>query len=253
MKKQILWVALLLAAVTAQAQYTASTQTNNINGTTTSWPGIYMIGSNTWHHDVLIIQSAGKLTNTTGYLGYGAANSNNLALITGAGSIWSNDANLYVGFSGAANTLIVTNGGTVYDAGGYLGYNATASNNVPLVTGAGSVWDQKAAEFDVGWYGAGNTVTITNGGKMISGVTYLGQNAGANSNTMLVTGGGTAEQYFQIQYDYAAADSDGLGNDIALTLTTIPEPGALGLGALALGGTYLLRRRVHGKKKRWNS
>ena len=88
---------------------------------------------------------------------------------------------------------------------------------------------------------------------------YLADAGGANDGTALlnhalfgVLGGGTAEQYFQIQYDYTAADSDGLGNDITLTLTMIPEPGALSLGALALGGTYLLRRRVRGKNKHWN-
>jgi hypothetical protein len=43
-----------------------------------------------------------------------------------------------------------------------------------------------------------------------------------------------------------------LGNDIALTLTMIPESGSLSLGAQALGGAYLLRRRVQRKKKRWN-
>ena len=85
MKKTILFMTVLLAAGTAPAQYTGSTQTNTISGVTSNWPGDYIIGSNTWHHDVLIVQNAGTLTNASGYLGYDAANSNNAALITGVG------------------------------------------------------------------------------------------------------------------------------------------------------------------------
>ncbi len=55
-----LWAGLQPAA----GQYTSNYQTNTISGVASSWPGDYVVGSNTLA-DVLLIKSGGTLTMAT--------------------------------------------------------------------------------------------------------------------------------------------------------------------------------------------
>ncbi len=135
----------------------------------------------------LILSNGGRVVNTVGYIGYNASSKSNSVLVTGDGSVWSNRVSLYVGRNGSGNSLTVSNGGRVVNGNGYIGAATSAVNNSVLVTGARSLWSNRLALF-LGQYGSDNNLTVSNGGRVVSGTGYIGYYTGANSNSALVTG-----------------------------------------------------------------
>jgi T5SS/PEP-CTERM-associated repeat protein len=193
-------IGILLGAVgmalmpVAQAQYSANYQTNLISGVTSNWPGSYIVGSNTFL-DALQIANGGVLSNGTGYIGYETSSSNNVASVATVGSVWSNAHNFYVGYSGAGNQLVITNGGSLvcgpnFPDAGYIGFNSSSSNNAVLISGSGSVWKTGDRVY-LGENGAGNWLTITNGGLVSCSTVYVGDQASSSSNRILVSGSGS--------------------------------------------------------------
>ena len=126
-------------------------------------------------------------TNTTTYIGRNESSSNNTVLVDNG--TWSNYCDLIVGSSGAGNTLTIMHSGTVFSVNGYIGENSSASNNAVIVTGNNSVWNTGTNA--VGGDGSGNTLTITNGGKVSTIVSTIGYGTNANNNAATVTGAGS--------------------------------------------------------------
>ena len=93
---------------------------------------------------------------------------------------------LYVG-SNNLDSLTITNGGQVLDSIGYIGFNASASNNNALVGGSGSLWSNSS--LFVGYAGAGNSLTLTNGGTVSATNIVLGARASSTGNVVTVSGG----------------------------------------------------------------
>ena len=179
-----LWAGLLPAS----GQYTSNYQTNTISGVASSWPGDYVVGSNT-HAEVLLIKSGGALSTADGYVGYLAASVSNSVMVAGTGSVWTNGF-MYLGYDGGWNTMVISNAGSVVETGQatFVGYDTTSSSNRVLVTGTNSVWNC-AGHFFMGNGGSGNSLVITNGGSVVSGgVVYLGELSVSSNNTALVTG-----------------------------------------------------------------
>ena len=125
-----------------------------------------------------------------GVVGYGASSSNNWALITGSNSVWSCAERVFVGFNGPANTLVISNGGRVIDANGYLGGNPGSDGNNALVVSTNSVWTN-SADLYVGDFGVGNSLVISNAGRVFSSNGFLGRNPGSDNNRALVAGAGS--------------------------------------------------------------
>ena len=128
-------------------------------------------------------------------IGWGAASSNNSVLVTGPDSLWTNssyqrlgNAGLVVGYGGSGNSLIISNGGTVavvFDS--LIGYESTSSNNSVLVTDVGSLWTNSGDLF-IGKAGSGNSLVISNGGKVFNAMGYIGSESTATGNLVTVTG-----------------------------------------------------------------
>ena len=147
--------------------------------------------------NTMTIASSGTVFNITGRIGWYSEASSNAVLVTGSGSLWNNSGELHIGENGTANTLTISNGGAVYDSYGILSaqnYNSVCSNNAVVVTGAGSAWTN-SSDLVVGRFGPGNTVTITNQGKVVSSSTHIGgawsPSDACNSNAVVVTGSGS--------------------------------------------------------------
>jgi len=104
--------------------------------------------------------------------------------LAGAGGIAIGDN------SGSTPTLAVGNGARLNAGVGYLGLSADETG-AALVTGPGSIWSNSSSLI-VGYYGAGNQLTITNGGKVFNGLGVLGFYSFSSNNTVLVTGTGSA-------------------------------------------------------------
>lgn len=112
-------------------------------------------------------------------------------IISSVTSNWS--GNYLVGSNTFADALLIQNSGVLSNGIGYLGYEVNSSNNSALVTDPGSIWSNRSALI-VGWLGAGNSVVISNGGRLVSnpspfnGSGYLGYNSSSSNNHVLVTG-----------------------------------------------------------------
>ena len=154
----------------------------------------------------LVISNGGQVVNYYRYgcMGYNFSSSNNSVLVTGAGSVWSASEELDVGYSGAGNSLVISDGGLVVSLlGGHMGYDSSSSSNSVLVTGAGSVWSA-SEELDVGYWGGGNSLVISNGGLVVNDIGYVGS-WGSSSNSVLVTGPGSVWTNCEVDVGYSGA------------------------------------------------
>jgi fibronectin-binding autotransporter adhesin len=138
----------------------------------------------------LEISNGGRVEGIRGYIGYGTNSSNNTVLVTGTNSngisTWTNSDDLYVGYDGSGNSLTIESGATVANTFGYIGYGTNSSNNFAVVTGAGSTWSNNG-NFIVGHFGSSNRLIISNGGNVLGGDSYIGDQPGSSNNYVLVT------------------------------------------------------------------
>jgi len=142
------------------------------------------------------ILNRGVASNVNAVVGNQVGANNNSALVNNG--TWINTGDLTVGNLASFNTMTIINTGLVNDVNGTIGYAAGANNNAAIVTGPGSVWNN-SGELTVGRLGAFNSLTVSNGGVVnnsgagnVGGNYNAGVGAGANSNTVLVTGPGSA-------------------------------------------------------------
>jgi autotransporter family porin len=99
-----------------------------------------------------------------------------------------------VGSNTIADVLLIKSGGTLSCDGGYLGYETDSSNNTAVVTGTGSVWKAGIVgvpNLYVGYSGAGNSLVISNRGRVSFSFHYIGYNSTSSNNSVLVSGAGS--------------------------------------------------------------
>ena len=154
--------------------------------------------------------------------GYGPPNAdgNSLTVTNGARVLIGGD--LYVGYYGSSNTMTIASGGQVFNNYGFIGYDGSlgGAGNSVLVTGSGSLWSN-AYDVILGDYdGYGppnsdrNSLTVTNGGMVISGGDlYVGYYGSSNSMT-IASGGQVFNNYGYIGYD---GNLGGIGNSVLVT------------------------------------
>ena len=133
----------------------------------------------------LTVQGGGQFASSNAYVGHHYTALSNTVLVTGSGARWSNQWNLYVGSEGSGNGLIVSNAGQVSSFNGYIGGDTNGHDNLVLVTGSGSQFTNTGA-LVVGFYTGGNSLTVSNGGKVICDTAQVGV-IGSN-NVAFVTG-----------------------------------------------------------------
>jgi T5SS/PEP-CTERM-associated repeat protein len=138
--------------------------------------------------------AGGRMSDTSGQIGYADGSSNNIASVTGPGTVWSNRTDLFIGFSSPANQLLITEGGFVTSGNGVVGNNPTALGNLALIAGSGSVWSNRDV-LTVGASGAGNSLILSNGGFVSSSTlkfpatNFVGY--ASDSNSVLVSDPGS--------------------------------------------------------------
>jgi T5SS/PEP-CTERM-associated repeat protein/autotransporter-associated beta strand protein len=135
----------------------------------------------------LVISNGGKAavsrSSSVGFFG-----SSNSVLVTGTNSLWTNGIQLNVGdMETSGNSLVISNGGRVAGIFGTLGRQNTASNNTAMVTGTDSLWTN-SGKTTIGSDGSGNSLVISNGGRVQNNEGFIGENATALNNSVLVTG-----------------------------------------------------------------
>ncbi|MFG1418080.1 autotransporter-associated beta strand repeat-containing protein, partial [Xanthobacter sp. V0B-10] len=136
----------------------------------------------------LTVADGGTVTSGSGYLGV-YSNAIGIATVTGAGSSWNlGTSTLYIGYDGGTGTLNIENGGTVTSGAAILA-ETSSSPGTANVTGAGSTWNLGIGSLSVGASGTG-VLTVSNGGTVLSGESYIGEYGGA-SGAATVTGTGS--------------------------------------------------------------
>lgn len=191
------------AKVTSSSGYIGFSANSNgtvtIDGTGSQWTdsGKLDIGGSSYFLDTtatgtgtFTISNGGKVTNTTGTLGYqsGALGTVN---VTGTGSQWLSSGLLTIGSNGRG-VLNISNGGTVTSTGARiwsLGSNATQSS--ASLTGTGSSWTNTGTLTILGYGGgAGATFTLGTGASFSSsGLITLGGGSASGAATITQTGG----------------------------------------------------------------
>lgn len=142
----------------------------------------------------LRIEDGGQVNNDSGNMGANALDDGNEVLVTGPGALWTNRLNLWVGLNGAMNRLVVSNGGWVVSSNGSVGAPASTGghSNLVTVTGAGSTWSNRA-NVTVGYRASGNQLIASNGASLFAGGdAVVGLNNTAPSNSLVITGPGSA-------------------------------------------------------------
>jgi T5SS/PEP-CTERM-associated repeat protein len=94
--------------------------------------------------------------------------------------------NLYVGNNSSGVTTNFTSGTNPYD-NTYVGYTPDSSNNTLNVSGAGTLLTNYT-DIYVGYEGSSNNLTIADGGTVASVDGFIGSDAAASNNSVLVTG-----------------------------------------------------------------
>ncbi|MBI5684666.1 MAG: hypothetical protein HZC54_06270 [Verrucomicrobia bacterium] len=142
--------------------------------------------------NVLSILDGAMTRNTDAYIGFDTDANNNAVAVIGPGSVWSNSGNLRVSYNNNfGNNLTIANSGQVFDAAGYIGsWSGDSRSNWVLVTGTNSIWRNSGSVF-VGDEGHDNTLTISSGGQVLNTDGYIGNNASASNNAVLVSGTGS--------------------------------------------------------------
>lgn len=162
-----------------------------IAGANSAWvnSGELQVG-NAGAGNALSILEGARVLSSQGIVGNAIGASNNAVTVTGSGSLWSNANNFQVGNFGGLNRLMVSEGGRLINGAGYVGYDSDSSNNYALVTGPGSLWTN-ATDLTVGFQGAGNLLVVSNAGQVADRHGFIGFQAGANSNQVVVAGTNT--------------------------------------------------------------
>jgi len=147
------------------------------------------IGYNGSGGNNLTIAGGGVFNGTTAFVGYTTNTASNSVLVTGDGSSWTNSGDLNFGRYSSGNSMVVSDGGLVSAANLYMSRFAGGGNTIQ-VTGSGSRLVANSG-FEIGEAGTGgNSVTISNGGRVEnnSGYGFIGYAATASNNSVTVTG-----------------------------------------------------------------
>jgi T5SS/PEP-CTERM-associated repeat protein/autotransporter-associated beta strand protein len=107
--------------------------------------------------------------------------------LTVKGTLSVTNETFYIGKGTADNSMIISNGGSVTGDNTVIGSEAGATNNRVVVTGVGSLWTNSGS-LSVGFAGSGNSMLISNGGKVYNAGGYIGHEASAVGNLVTVTG-----------------------------------------------------------------
>ncbi len=137
----------------------------------------------------LVVSNGAKLT--TGVLSVGQHSISNSAFFTGTTTVISNAGELVIGNTGGAalNNVTISGGAYLLSADTKVGWEG--SSNSVLATGIDTVWDNIGA-VAVGQFGAGNSVSVSDGARVYSSALNIG--IYSLSNSASISGNGSSWQ-----------------------------------------------------------
>ena len=104
--------------------------------------------------------------------------------------MWSN-ANLYLGFSGGGNTMVISNAGRVANSLGHIRCQRRHEQQQPRPGHRHQFGLGLRQQFVPGATGSGNSLVISNGGRVNDSYSELGGESTSSGNSALITGPGS--------------------------------------------------------------
>jgi fibronectin-binding autotransporter adhesin len=200
----------------AQAELVPDGGSAVIEGVTTNG-GIVYVGNDRSFTSLLVTNAS--VTNVIEFwIGHHAASRSNSVVLTGAATTWLSPSATIVGNSGAFNRLEIRDGAYLTNREARIGL--IGGTNIAIVSGTNSLWDMQwrvstsHGRMTVGMFGGGNTLLITNGGKVADGFAYIGWDSGANGNQVIVTDPGSLWSHTNTTW---YVGYDGGGNSLIIT------------------------------------
>jgi len=176
---------------------------------------------------MLSIENGGRLTSVQLQIGAVSGDTNVTIRMAGAGSrLFISDTSHFIdiGSITSGNSMIVSNGGLVDWGPSQQGYNqsiigdaVTANNNTVIVTDTNSYWNLHTTFLVVGNSGSENSLIISNGGHVACWRGYVGNQSGANSNSLTMYGPGSQLTFNMYNStDFFVGNGGGSGNALNL-------------------------------------
>ncbi|MEX0612005.1 MAG: hypothetical protein WD738_20210 [Pirellulales bacterium] len=158
----------------------AGTSVATVDGSGSTWTNTdnLFVGNN--GDGTLNITNGGQVSNDNGHVGNFIGSTGEVNVFSN--SNWTNYFDLYVGYvgNGAVN---LSGGGDVLSDTAYIG-NVTDSVGTVTVSGAGSVWSNTVGLY-VGNAGNGSLDITTGGRVIVSGTSYIGDDAGSMGDAIV--------------------------------------------------------------------
>ena len=135
--------------------------------------------------------SEGSVTAANLWVGREATSANNAVMLSNGATV-NATSQVVVGYGGTSNTMQILGGSKVTASGPNnleVGKDAGADGNSLIVSGLGS--ELTATDgFLLGRAGAGNSLVVDDGAKLVTGQARIGNDASSDGNTAIVDGGG---------------------------------------------------------------
>ena len=171
-----------------------------VDATPPSATPVIINGSKIYNGITIGQNNPGQVVNVTGdtlnlgglNIGQNATSGSNTLEIVGGFLSNGSVSPVIVGDAGSGNSLLVNAGSAtgIFVSGNLVVGNAAGSTANQLVIESGNLGNY-ASQIFVGEYGASNTMSIANGGYMLSIAVILGDQAGADGNSVSVSGSGS--------------------------------------------------------------
>jgi T5SS/PEP-CTERM-associated repeat protein len=147
--------------------------------------------SNSVNNSITVAGNSTLTVSSNAYIGSADASSNSI-IIAGSNAVF-NSGGVYIGdgtsLGSIANSLLISNSAISQVSGVIVGVSSNDSQNQLVITGTGSQLTS-SGKLKVGSSGSSNSMVISGGGRLFTqyGYSWIGQFAGANGNSVLVTG-----------------------------------------------------------------
>jgi len=242
------WSILLTGGTNLETVFTQSTYAG---------PNLF-VGSNSSFQTVNLFTNSSptSFSYSNTYVGYVSNAIGNVLTVANSGTLLSNSVDLYVGYSGGSNELKIANGAMVAHSNGWIGFESQSTGNMMTVTDRGSLLSNRG-NLTIGYTGSSNTLDISNGAQVISGIGYIGWGSNSSKNSTLVSGvdaNGNSSQWSNS--DALIVGYSGSANNLMISDggQVMSSNGFIGNGVYASNNTVLVSGvNAQGNPSQWSN
>jgi len=203
------------SSISIGATASGSSNTLLVNGATATLNTYQLAVGGAGSYNSLILSNGTVAQPTILYIGASTGGNSNLVDVTGS-TLGLNNGNLFLGYKGDYNTLRISNGGLVSNVAAYVGGWFDGVNPSTFVTGNynrvivdNGTWSNTYSFVYIGESGTGNSVLVTNNGKMYANSANLlvGGDRGYGSSLTVADGGQVFDSALRVGYGSGSSNN----------------------------------------------